>query len=70
MILREKISFEGGSKPLCRTFSTGSFKLRQKETGVIYDSSVIDVIEGYDEEGKPFSRFTYEETDEKSEDAA
>lgn len=52
---------------LCETFSTEHFKLRQVETDTIYGSSVIDVIAGYDENGKPYSRFTYEETEEKDE---
>lgn len=52
---------------LCETFSTENYKLRQVETDTIYSSSVIDVIEGYDENGKPYSRFTYEETEEKDE---
>lgn len=52
---------------LCETFSTENYKLRQVETGEVYGSSVIDVIKGYYEDGKPYSRFTYEETDEKDE---
>ena len=47
---------------LCETFSTENFKLRQVETGEVYGSSVVDVIEGYHEYGKPYSRFTYVET--------
>ena len=52
---------------LCETFSTENFKLLQVETGEVYGSSVVDVIEGYYEDGRPYSRFTYEETDEKDE---
>ena len=58
---------ESGTIDLCETFSTENFKLRQVDTGIVYGSSVIDVIAGYDEQGKPYSRYTYEETDEKDE---
>lgn len=51
---------------LVETYSTLGRKLVQVETGIIYPSSVIDVIAGYDEDGKPYSRYTYEETDEPS----
>ena len=63
---REK-NFATNPNPLCETFSTENFKLRQVETDTVYGSSVIDVIAGYDENGKPYSRFTYEETEEKDE---
>ena len=62
---REVFISQTSTLPLCRTFSTDNVCLRQTQTGDVYGSSVIDVIEGYDEEGKPFSRFTYVETDEK-----
>ena len=57
---------ESGTVDLCETFTDTEGKvLRQEDTGTIYGSSVIDLIEGYDEEtGKPFSRFTYEEIDD------
>ena len=58
---------ESGQIDLCETFSTENFKLRQEETGIVYGSSVIDTIAGYDEQGKPYSRYTYTETDEKDE---
>ena len=48
---------------LVNTFSTESRKLKQLESNIIYGSSVIDVIAGYDEDGKPYSRFHYVETD-------
>ena len=51
---------------LCETFSTENKNLRQEETGIIYGSSVIDVIAGYNGD-KPYSRYTYTETDEKDE---
>lgn len=51
----------------CETFSTENYKLLQTETGIIYGSSVVDVIAGYDGEGKPYSRYHYTETDEKDE---
>ena len=57
---------ESGAVDLCETFTDTVGKvLRQLDTGTIYGASVIDIIEGYDEEtGKPFSRFTYEEIDD------
>lgn len=67
MIDTREITVETNPNPLCETFSTENFKLRQVETGEVYGSSVIDVIKGYNENGKPYSRFTYEETDEKDE---
>lgn len=63
---REK-KFATNPNLLCETFSTENYKLRQVETNTIYGSSVIDVIAGFDENGKPYSRFTYEETEEKDE---
>lgn len=69
MINTEKVKDVSGKVDLCRTFSTENFKLRQEETGIVYGSSVIDVIEGYDDDGKPFSRYTYTETDEKDEES-
>ena len=52
-----------GTIELCETHSTEGFKLLQIETGIIYGSSVVDVLEGYKEQ-KPYSRFSYEETEE------
>ena len=49
---------------LCETYSDENFKLLQEETGIVYGSSVVDVNEGFDDEGNPYSRFTYYETDE------
>lgn len=63
----KEIRFDG--KETCETYSTENFKLKQEETGIVYGSSVIDVIEGYDDDGKPFSRYTYTETDEKDEES-
>lgn len=54
---------------LVETFSTENFKLKQQETGVVYCSSVIDVIAGYNADEKPYSRYTYTETNEKDEQA-
>lgn len=67
MIERREKKFATNPNPLCETFSTTGYKLRQVETDTVYGSSVIDVISGYDENGKPYSRFTYEETEEKDE---
>lgn len=69
MIDREIAHFITNPNDLCRTFSTENFKLKQEETGIVYGSSVIDVIEGYDDDGKPYSRYTYTETDEKDEES-
>ena len=55
-----------GITDLCETFSTGNFKLRQTETGIIYGSEVVDIIAGFDG-GKPYSRYHYAETEEKDE---
>ena len=51
-------------RKLCETFSTQTKKLLQLETGAVYSENAIDVTQGYDEEGRPFSPFTYRETDE------
>ena len=48
---------------LMETYSTENKNLQQIETGVIYGSSVIDVILGYND-GVPYGAYTYEETDE------
>lgn len=59
----KEIRFDG--KETCETYSTENFKLKQEETGIIYGSSVIDVIEGYDNNGVPYSRYAYIETEEE-----
>lgn len=46
---------------LCETYSTLGRNLIQHETGVVYGDSVIDVLEGYDENENPYSRFHYTE---------
>ena len=63
MIDTREAKFDTNPNLLCETFSTENFKLRQVETDTVYGSSVIDIIEGYHEYGKPYSRFTYVETD-------
>ena len=63
MIFREKFINDFGDE-LVKTFSDTNHRLLQKETGILYNSSVIDMIDGYDEEGVPYSRYNYEETDE------
>lgn len=63
----KEIRFDG--KETCETYSTENFKLKQEETGIVYGSSVIDIIEGYYDDGKPYSRYTYAETDEKDEES-
>ena len=64
MIKTRIIDKASGTSQLCETYSTDNLKLQQVETGIIYGSSVIDVIAGYDEHNLPFSRFTYIETEE------
>lgn len=57
------VSYPTAPALLLETFSTENKRLRQKETGEIYDASVIDVILGYND-GVPYGAYTYEETDE------
>lgn len=64
MIQTRVVSNASGTKQLCETYSTENYKLRQVETEIVYGSSVIDVIAGYDEQGFPYSKFSYTETDE------
>lgn len=66
MIDTRVVKDESGTIDLCETFTDDESKvLRQIETGVVYGSSVIDVIEGFHGD-KPYSRFTYEEVDKIS----
>lgn len=53
---------------LCETYSTEDYRLKQVETNVVYGKSVIDIIEGFDENNIPYSRYTYIETNEKDEE--
>ena len=55
---------ESGTVDLCETYSTRKHKLLQVETDIVYGASVIDIIAGYDENNNPYSRYTYEETEE------
>lgn len=64
MVKTKVVKDESGTVDLCETYSTENYKLKQVETNIVYGSSVIDVIAGYDGD-KPYSRYTYEETDEK-----
>ena len=64
MIKAEIIRNEADTDNLCKTYSSDGFKLRQVETGLIYGSIAIDVIIGYNEDGTPFGKNSYEETDE------
>lgn len=58
-----------GTTDLCETFTTDEDKvLKQVETGIVYGSSVIDVIAGYKDD-KPYSRYTYEEVDKQDKEA-
>ena len=54
MIIQEPFECEGAEMPLVRTYSDRGMKIRQVETGDIYDDAV-DVAP---------CRYTYEETDE------
>ena len=67
MIDTRIVKFQTNPNDLCETFSTENYRLKQEETGIIYGASVVDVIAGYDGEGKPYSRYHYTETDEKDE---
>ena len=64
MIQAEIIRNEADTDNLCKTYSSDGFKLRQVETGLIYGSMVVDVIVGYNEDGTPFGKYSYVETDE------
>lgn len=64
MVVKELFINDLGIK-LVRTYSTDGYKLLQKETSILYSDSVIDIIEGYDN-NIPYSRFTYEETNEQA----
>lgn len=66
MVKSRVVKDESGTVDLLETYSDENYKLKQVETNIVYGSSVIDVIAGYDE-GKPYSRYTYIETDEKDE---
>ena len=61
MVDFEKVTI--GGRDLCKTFSTIGNKLYQVETGITYGKECYDLILGY-VGGKPYSRYTYEETDE------
>ena len=63
MVKRELIKDTSKTIDLVRTYSDENYKLLQKETNIVYGSSVIDIIESYDENNIPYSRFTYEETE-------
>lgn len=54
---------------LCETYSTLGKNLIQQETGITYGDSVIDVLEGHDENGNPYSRFHYTEDGSKPGDS-
>lgn len=56
MIKNEKITRDDGVK-LIRTYSSRGFKIRQNETGIVYDEA-IDIDDG---------KYTYSETDIKIE---
>lgn len=67
MIDTEVVKSANKKHDLCRTFSTERYKLLQVETSEKGSYEAFDVIAGYDEQGKPYSRYTYKETDEKDE---
>lgn len=62
MIDTRIVKSANGTTSLCETYSNENYKLKQIETNYIYGSSVIDLIDHY-ENGKPKSRFIYVETD-------
>lgn len=59
MIVREFLETRSDGIRLYRTYSDNNLRIRQVETGAIYDEAI-------DVEGAPY---TYEETDEKIEEA-
>ena len=61
MIYREKFINDFGDE-LVKTFSDTNHRLLQKDTGILYNSSVIDTIYDYDKNGFPYPRYSYEET--------
>lgn len=64
MIRTRIVKDESGKTDLCETFTDDENKaLEQFETGIVYGSSVIDVIKGYNIDGTPYSRFAYVEVD-------
>lgn len=68
MIDTEVVKSANKKHDLCRTFSTERYKLLQVETREKINSyETVDLIAGYDEQGKPYSRYTYIETEEKDE---
>ena len=67
MVLTEKVKDETGTVDLCETYSNENYCLLQYETGIVYGSSVVDVIAWYDDDGKPYSQYHYIETDKKDE---
>lgn len=64
MIETKVVRFDTCDEDLCNTYSTEKKKLLQQETGRIFSHTVVDRIAGYDENNKPYCRFTYVETDE------
>lgn len=66
MITTRVIRDLGDTKDLCETYSIEGYKLLQQDTGITYGSSVIDPIEGF-ENDLPYSKHTYIETDELDE---
>lgn len=58
MIIKEEFKSDYGIAPLHRTYSDKGLRIRQIETGVVYDEAV-DIAE---------SSYTYEETDIPIED--
>ena len=67
MVLARTIKDETGTVDLCETYSDENYCLLQDETDIVYGASVVDVIAGYDDDGKPYSRYHYIETDKKDE---
>ena len=68
----EKVLDSSGAVSLCSTFTVEEIDgelvrntkdLLQVETNKVYTSPLVDVIEGYDNEGNPYSRFHYQEVD-------
>ena len=67
MITTRVVRDLGDTKDLCETYSIEGYKLLQQDTGITYGSSVIDSIEGF-ENDLPYSKHTYIETDQPDTD--
>lgn len=70
MIKTRVVKSVGGKVDLCETYTNDieMKKILQVETGNIYFDKVIDVIVGYNVDGTPKSKYTYQEINKTKED--